>query len=267
MPSEPTGLTPEQASRSGVAREEFSLLAATARETASAELDGGSSPAEQAALSEALRNEYGMLGMMLSSVWSASLFRVSLLLGVVSAIGVALGFAAQAGGGFGSSRFTIFALIALPLVLFLGIATFVRTVELQREAFVYITGMNRIRHQIADAVPASRPYFVLSIYDDALGVYRSQGNGIRFHAPRPRLLGALVQTQGIVAVICSALAGIIAMIATARFNANAAYGVAAVAFLVVLAVLLRYWSRSIAKLQAAVRPMFPTPPEAIDAPI
>ena len=63
---------------------------------------------------------------MLASVWSASLFRVSLLLGVVSAIGVALGFAAQAGGGFGST-FRVFALVALPLALFLGLATFART--------------------------------------------------------------------------------------------------------------------------------------------
>src|SRR5919197_6112313 len=203
---------------------------------------------------------------MLASVWSASLFRVSLLLGVVSAIGVALGFAAQAGGGFGST-FTVFALIALPLAFFLGLATFIRTVELQREAFVYITGMNRIRHAIADAVPASRPYFVLSIYDDAVGVYRSQGTGIRLRPPRPRLLFALVQTQGIVAVMCGALAGIIGGIATAWLNSYVSWGLAALAFIVVLTLLLAYWTLSIARLEAAIHPMFPTPPEAKDAPI
>jgi hypothetical protein len=31
--------------------------------------------------------------------------------------------------------------------------------------------------------------------------------------------------------------------------------------------LLRYWSRAFAQIEAAVRPMFPTPPEAVDAPI
>jgi hypothetical protein len=30
---------------------------------------------------------------------------------------------------------------------------------------VYITGMNRIRHFFHEAAPASRPYFVLPIYD------------------------------------------------------------------------------------------------------
>src|SRR5919197_5046444 len=168
---------------------------------------------------------------MLASVWSASLFRVSLLLGVVSAIGVALGFAAQAGGGFGTT-FMVFALVALPLALFLGLATFARSVELQREAYVYITGMNRIRHAMVDAVPASRPYLVLSIYDDALGVYRSQGTGIRLRPPRRQLVFALVQTQGIVAELCAALAGIIGGLATALFSTTLAWFVSPLAFLV-----------------------------------
>ena len=262
MPAEPNRPTPDQAAR----REEYGLLAAASRETAPPEPTAALPTAEQAALSEALRSEYGLLATMLATVWSASLFRVSLFLGVVSAIGVALGFAAQAGGGSGG-RFTLFALIALPLAFFLGLATFIRTVELQREAFVYITGMNRIRHAIADAVPASRPYFVLSIYDDAAGVYRSQGTGIRLRPPRPRLLFALVQTQGIVAVMCGALAGIIGGIATAWWNSYVAWALAALAFIVVLTLLLAYWTRSIARLEAAIHPMFPTPPEAKDAPI
>ena len=262
MPAEPTRPAPEQATL----REEYGLLSATSHETASRESTANSTTAEQAALSEALRTEYGLLSSMLASVWSASLFRVSLLLGVVSAIGVALGFAAQAGGGFGGT-FRVFALIALPLALFLGLATFARTVELQRESYVYITGMNRIRHAIADAVPASRPYFVLSTYDDALGVYRSQGTGIRLRPPRFRLAFALSQTQGIVAVICAALAGVIGWIATAWIASAVAWSVAAIAFVVVLGALLTYWNRSIAHLQRAIRPMFPTPPEAKDAPI
>jgi hypothetical protein len=226
----------------------------------------GPSAAETAAISEGLREEYRLLATMLASVWSASLVRVSLFLGVVSAIGVALGLAAQVGGGFGGS-FTVFALVVLPLVLFLGIGTFVRTVELQREAWVYITGMNRIRHAMADAVPASRPYFVLAIYDDAPGVYWSQGTGIRLHPPRYRLVVALVQTQGIVALICAALAGVIGGLALTWFAPAIASGVGAVTFVVVLVALLRYWARSFGQIQAAVRPMFPTPPEVNDAPI
>lgn len=262
MPAEPSRTAPEQAAL----REEYGLLAATAQETAAREPDTARSTAEQAALSDALRTEYGLLSSMLASVWSASLFRVSLLLGVVSAIGVALGFAAQAGSGFGDT-FKGFALVALPLALFLGLATFVRTVELQRESYVYIVGMNRIRHAIADAVPASRPYLVLSTYDDAFGVYRSQGTGIRLRPPRFRLAFALSQTQGIVAVICAALAGVIGWIGTAWIAIALAWVVATIAFVVVLSALLVYWIRSVDQLQRAIRPMFPAPPEAKDAPI
>lgn len=124
MPAEPSRPTPEQAAL----REQYGLLAATSDETAAPEPTPGASTADQVALAQALSQEYGVLSSMLASVWSASLFRVSLLLGVVSAIGVALGFAAQAGGGYGST-FTVFALVALPLALFLGLATFARTVD------------------------------------------------------------------------------------------------------------------------------------------
>lgn len=219
-----------------------------------------------AAVADALTEEYRLLGTMLATVWSASLQRVSLFLGVVSAIGVALGFVAQEGGVLGGT-FTAFALVVLPLALVLGLGTFVRSVELQREAFVYITGLNRIRHAIARSTPASRPYFVLSIYDDATGVFRSQGTGIRLRPPRFQLAFALVQTQGIVALICAALAAIIGALATAWFSTAIAWAVGAIAFAVVLTGLLVYWRRSFGEIQAAVRPLFPTPSEEIDAPI
>jgi hypothetical protein len=234
--------------------------------TARAEQSSEPAPPDPAALSDALRTEYSMLTSMLSTVWGASLTRVSLFLGVVSAMGLALGFAAQAEAAFGDT-FTVFALVALPLALLLGIGTFVRTLELQREAIVYITGMNRIRHVMADAVPASRPYFVLSIHDDERGVFRSQGTGIRLHPPRYRLAFALVQTQGIVAIICATIAGAIGGLATAWISAPLAWGVAGLAFVVTVIALLRYWSRSMASLYASIRPMYPTPPEAIDQPI
>ncbi len=238
----------------------------TTPESSGREPAAGTPLLDHATAFEPLREEYRLLATMLAAVWSASLVRVSLFLGAVSAIGVALGFAAQAGSGIGST-FTTFALIALPLALILGIGTFIRTLELQREAFVYITGMNRIRHAMAEAIPATRPYLVLSIYDDAAGVYRSQGTGIRLRPPRYRLVFALVQTQGIVAVICGALAGVIAGLATAAFSSELAWIVGAVSFVAVVAGLLRYWVRAFGQIEASVRPMFPTPPEALDAPI
>jgi hypothetical protein len=93
---------------------------------------------------EVLATEYNVLMVALSAAWSASLTRTSLFLGVLSAAGVAFGFASQ--GGMEASTFLTLALLVLVLVLFLGGATFIRLVEVQRESMVYITGMNRIRH-------------------------------------------------------------------------------------------------------------------------
>lgn len=221
---------------------------------------------EAEAISEALREEYRLLATMLSTVWSASLSRVGLFLGVVSAIGVALGLVVRDGGA-STTTFSLFALVALPLALLLGLATFVRSIELQREAYVYIAGLNRIRHVVAESLPATRPYFVLSLHDDVAGVFRSQGTGIRRHPPRFQLVFALVQTQGIVAVICGAISGIIAGLGTALFAPEAAWIVGVAAFIVVVAAMLTYWNRAFREIQTAVRPLFPTPPDELDAPI
>jgi hypothetical protein len=222
-----------------------------------------SAAAEAEALAEALREEYRLLGTMLATIWSASLQRVSLFLGVVSAIGVALGFVAQDSGPIGGT-FSLFALIALPLALLLGLGTFARSIELQREGYLYIAGLNRIRHAVVDSLPATRPYFVLSIHDDPAGVFRSQGTGVRLKPPRFQLVFALVQTQGIVAVICAALAGIIGGLATAAFAPTATWIVGAIAFVVLLALMLVYWNRKFSEIQKAIRPLFPTPREELD---
>ena len=70
-----------------------------------------------------------------------------------------------------------------------------------------------------------------------------------------------------VAVICAALAGVLGGLATASISELVAWVVGAIAFLVTVAALLAYWTSSLAKLHAAIRPLFPTPRDAFDAPI
>jgi hypothetical protein len=132
------------------------------------------------ALTGVLTAEYGMLMAALGAAWSASIARTSLFLVVLSAAGVALGFAGQSG----PETFRAFAIAVLPLVLFRGAATFVRLVQVQRESVVYITGQNRIRHYFAESTPASRPYFVLPIHDDQAAIFRSVGTGMVRRPPR-----------------------------------------------------------------------------------
>jgi hypothetical protein len=217
------------------------------------------SPEERELVREVLSEEYRLLASALSAAWSASLVRTSILLGVLSAAVVALGLVAQ------TESFTQFALVILPLALFLGLATFERVVEIQREATIYITGMNRIRFFFQTAVPASRPYFILPAHDDDLGLYRSQGTGMHRRAPRFGVALALVQTQGIVGVVCAVLAATIAGLAGEGAGPAVAWSVAAATFAITLAALIVYWRRSFDALRKAIRPINPTPPDEIEA--
>ena len=221
-------------------------------------------PEDRQAVSEVLGNEYAVLMSALNAAWSASLTRTSIFIYALSAAGVALGFVAQ--GGLDSAPFRTLALVVLPLVLFLGITTFVRLVQVQRESLVYNVGLNRIRHFFQDSVPASRPYFVLPTHDDDLATFRSIGTGMRQRPPRHRLPYYIAQTQGIVGVITAAVAAAVGGIAVSFAGPVPAWVVAALAFAATLGALLVYWQRSLADIQATVKPKFPTPPEELDAP-
>ena len=209
---------------------------------------------------QVLSEEYRLLASALSAAWSASLVRTSIFLGVLSAAGVALGLVAQSGS------FTQFALVILPLAFFLGLATFARVVEIQREATIYITGMNRIRFFFQMTAPASRPYFILPAHDDDIAIYRSQGTGMHQRAPRYGLAVAMVQTQGIVGVVCAVLAAAIGGLASVGAGPVLVWSVAGTTFVITLVALIVYWRRSFDGLRKSIRPINPTPPDEVDAP-
>ena len=207
---------------------------------------------------DVLTTEYSVLMSALTTAWSASLTRTSLFLGVLSAAGVAFGFASQ--GGVDQPTFHRLALLVLLLVWFLGIATFSRLVQFQRESMVYITGMNRIRHFFQETAPASRPYFVLPIHDDEAALYSSIGTGMAGQRPRFELLHLTVQTQGIVGIVTAVVAaGWAGLAAFPADNVVASWLLAALAFLVTLIALLAYWRRSLTSMRAVLRPLHPTP--------
>jgi hypothetical protein len=222
-------------------------------------------PDERRLVGEVLSDEYSVLMSALSSAWSASLTRTSIFIYSLSAAGVTLGFVAR-GGGLDQAPFRTLALVVLPLVLFLGIATFVRLVQVQRESVIYVTGMNRIRYFFQEMAPASRPYFVLPANDDEAALYRSIGTGMNRRPPRHSLLYLVVQTQGIVGVLAGAVAAAFGGLAAAPAGAGLAWVVAAVAFAGTVAALFTYWQRSLGTLRAAIRPIHPTPSDEIDAP-
>jgi hypothetical protein len=220
------------------------------------------SPDEQARVAAVLTAEYSVVTAALGAAWSASLTRTSLFLVVLSASGVALGFAAPGGG----ENLRMHALVVLPLLLFLGVTTFIRVVQLQRESVVYITGQNRIRRFFADSVPAARPYFVLPIHDDRAAVFRSPGTGMSRRPPRFPILNLIVQMQGLVGVVTASVAAVFVGIAALPLGAATAWPLAAVGFVAMIAALFAYWQRSLNELWASMPPHYPTPPDELDAP-
>ena len=99
---------------------------------------------------------------------SATIFetggRTAVFLGSVSSSLIALAFIGQI-SRLGTAFFA-FALVLLPTLFFLGLATFERTMELAVESVIYAVGMSRIRHFYVEMVPQAEKYFVGSIHDD-----------------------------------------------------------------------------------------------------
>jgi len=237
---------------------ERDLVAATRPEAVGNEPAAGSTDEERQGVKELLAAEYLLLATLLSTTWAATLTRTSIFLFTLSAAGVTLGLAAQ--GGVERGPFRGLALVVLPMLLFLGITTFVRLVQLQREQYVYLVGMNRIRRFMVDNTPAARQYIVLPINDDVAAVFRGPGTGMGTRPPRFRLVNLISQTQGIVCVVSAAVAAAFAGLAAAPLGFLQLSAIVAGAFVATSVLLLIYWQRSLAEVIEATVPIYPTPP-------
>lgn len=90
-----------------------------------------------------------------------SIGRATVFLGTLSSALVALGFVAQI-SAFGRP-FSVFALLILPPIAFLGVVTFQRAVQAGMEDELYMQGMSRIRRLYVELIPELSPYFVLPL--------------------------------------------------------------------------------------------------------
>ncbi len=105
--------------------------------------------------------------------YSAIFSRANIFLTVVSAVVVALALIAQL-TKFGAA-FYLFALLVLPVALFIGVATYIRLIDARLEDFWLVSGMNRLRHAYLEIAPDLEPYFVTGHHDDQQGLYETYG--------------------------------------------------------------------------------------------
>ena len=172
---------------------------------------GGASDTEDAARRsqrlQILATEHWGLLATRSLSWNESFSRAGMFLTVLSGAVVGLALVAQA-TSFGEG-FVLFALLVLPVVLFVGGATFVRLVEVNNEDVHWVYGMNLLRHAYLDMEPDLKPYFVSGSSTEESAIVQSYGS----HMTGSALLHALVTTPATIAFVNAVVAGVLASIA------------------------------------------------------
>lgn len=188
--------------------------------------------------------------------WNESFSRAAMFLSTLSGSIVALSLI---GGvdGFHDAFFAV-ALIVLPIVLFVGLGTWLRMGATNYHDAIAVAGMNRIRAAYLEIAPDLEPYFVMGVHDDPRGI------GITMAVPpgTPAFVHLIAGTPTLVVVLNSVIAGAIAALVVLRAAAPGlpmTVAVAVVVAAVALAVQTRVAARNIRRGQRALRPMFPTP--------
>ena len=180
-----------------------------------------------------LATEHWSLLATRSQTWNESFARAQMLLSVLAASVIALALVAQA-TGFGSG-FTAFALVLLPVVLFLG--------------------MSRIRAAYLELAPDLERWFITSHHDDAKGAAATAG-WMTF----PTLFG-YVTTPAAVGVVDAVVAGVITFLGTRALGLQAPLA-AALGVLVAVAwdlALTAYSRRAYRRWKDLYPPVSPTP--------
>ena len=130
--------------------------------------------------------------------------RATIFIGVLSAIIVALALLAQA-TRFGRETLVVAALL-MSVALFIGLATFVRSVAINYEDARWVDGMNLLRHAYLKIVPELEPYFVNVHETDASRTALAHGSAQHGR----HLARSLTTTSSVVAALNSLLAGSLA---------------------------------------------------------
>jgi hypothetical protein len=168
--------------------------------------------------------------------------RLTSFLAAVSGSVVALAFVGQVSGF--SEPFTAFALVLLPALLFLGVVSFERVLQLFLQETMCYRGMNRMRRFFTERLPVAKTVITLSTFDDLTGVSRTGGS----YRPKP---GAdpkqiFISAPGTIAVLDGILCGVIVALigAQLRLSVLPATGIGVAAGLALVVLLLLHELRA-----------------------
>jgi hypothetical protein len=213
-------------------------------------------PTSVAVRVQILATEHWSLLATRQLAWTEAFTRAGLFLTVLSAAVVALALVAQTG-----EDFSMFALVLLPVVLLLGLATFLRLAEINDEDAWLLVGMNRLRRGYLDIAPELEPYFVTSGRDDRTGLLTTRGLDVMARMPLP--VQVVMSTPVVIgvldAVVFGAIGGIVA--GAAGLSTGPAVGVGVLAGLLLSGLLAVVPARHIGAWKT-YRPRFPRPVHA-----
>jgi hypothetical protein len=157
-----------------------------------------------------LATEHWSLLATRTLTWNESFSRSSWFLTAVSGGVVALALVAQA-TDFGR-EFEVFALLLLPVLVVIGLMTFIRLMHVNHEDVGLVAAMNRLRHGYLDIAPDLERYFVTGHHDDVAGILRTYGRARRkplsqYASSTPILVGLIdaVLVGAVAGLSCNAL--------------------------------------------------------------
>jgi hypothetical protein len=203
---------------------------------------------------QVLSTEHWSLLASRSLAWNESFARAGMFLSALSGAIVALALVAQA-TSFGDG-FRLFALVILPVVLFIGLTTLLRLGLANYHDGICVVGMNRIRAAYFERVPEVRRYFVMPGNDDDAAIWRAMAMDPAI--PMPIILLASAPT--LVGVLNAVLAAVIGAIAAIQLGADGGVAtlVGVAAFIVLFVGEFLWGSREAQRERPEYTPMFPT---------
>ncbi|MCI0582074.1 MAG: hypothetical protein L0227_04120 [Chloroflexi bacterium] len=205
-------------------------------------------PRDAARLLQILIAEHASLTAMRTQSQSEMASRATMFVAALSGGLVAISFIAQA-TRFGPES-KAFDLTILTVLLFVGVATFVRTLDLNADDVRWVAALNRLRGAYIELEPASSRYLVTARADDAEGIQATINPGRSIHP-----IYGLAATPGLIAVIDGviggAIAGVISTVIAPSIDISAILAIGALGFAVVLGSHARYGARVFGR---AVRP-------------
>jgi len=172
-------------------------------------------PADQRSLAvQILTTEHFNVQSARAVATAESSSRSALFLTVLSAALVALALAAQVAK---PHDVLLLALLALGIVFFLGIVSYLRVLATGIEDYLYVREMNRIRHFYVETVPQIERYLVLSHHDDPHSIHWSMG----MHRGKSE---SLLTSAAAVGIVNSVVGGVLTALAV-QLAASPARGV------------------------------------------